>query len=125
MRQAGVAGGGEQGAVDLSVCVAGVQFGLHQITLEYVTLPGLAQIEGFQVALLYAQGLQLTVRGEKEFDVLAFAQAGETLGVLAAGEHVVHGIGRQSGLGENAGQGIALAHGDALPGRGGWSGGCA
>ncbi|MNZ91632.1 hypothetical protein D3C78_1106240 [compost metagenome] len=108
------------------MCVAGVQLRLDQIALEYVTLAGLAQIEGFKIALLDLQGLQVAGGAEQELDLLAFAQAGEALGVLVAGQDVVHEVVRQSCLGEYGGEGVALAHGHAFPGRsgGGFLAGC-
>ncbi|MNO81701.1 hypothetical protein D3C76_729540 [compost metagenome] len=120
--QAGIARCREQRAVDPAVRVAGVQLRLDQIAFEYVTLVSLAQIEGFKIALLDLQGLQLASGVQQELDLLAFAQAGEALGVLVAGQDVVHEVARQPCLGEYRGEGVALAHSHAFPGWSGWRG---
>ena len=113
--QAGVTTGNEQRAGDAAMGIGGMQVDLGFLAFEGVALVGLVQADGLEFALLDSQRLQLSFGVELELDLLADLQMSEALGILAAGQHVVHGRGGKACLGEYGRQRIATGDGDGLP----------
>lgn len=98
--EAGALGCEEQAAIDLAAGVDGTDLRLHLLFLEYVSLGGLFQREGFETVELASQARQLTLFGQLEFERLTDLQAGKLLGIRTARQDCMHDGWRQANLGK-------------------------
>ncbi|MNQ94254.1 hypothetical protein D3C85_1097620 [compost metagenome] len=90
VRQAGPGCGLRQRAVDHAVYIGGAHGRFRGSAGEGVALVILGEADAFEVVELAVQVGQLTVRTQFEFEFLPVLELAELLGLLVAGQHVVH-----------------------------------
>ncbi len=115
--QAGPLGGDRQVAGDHAMGISLAHDRLVGFALERETCGRTAQADGFQVAELGVQALQLAVRAKFEFEHLTVAQLAELAGLGVAGHYFSDCRGGQADFLKQRGQRIAFGNYDLAVGR--------
>lgn len=109
--QTGLLGRQGKGAADHATGVDSPHLGFGDLVLDGKPLDRLADFDAFQFVQIRAQGLQLAIGGEGEFEFLAGFDAAQVFGRLLVMKDFLQDGCRNPCLGKNCGKGIALARG--------------